>query len=101
METTHSHAPLTLRSRGSKTSGLPSWRSLRAAERGGKSREAIVRTHAPHDRTPPEERGRSRIPARSLLYRWVVPALLVGMAALTLILIGVALAVLLGWIPWS
>src|SRR4030067_717555 len=101
MESTRSHAPFTLRSRSSKTSGLSSWRSLRSAERGGRSRIAIVRTHAPQDHPSPEERGLSRIPARSFLYRRVLPVLLAGMAVLTLILIGVALAVLLGWIPWT
>jgi hypothetical protein len=49
----------------------------------------------------PDERGRSRIPADSVLYRRVLPAVLVVLALLTLALIVIAAGVLLRLIPWT
>jgi len=48
-----------------------------------------------------KDRARSRIPTQSVFYRRVLPAVVIGLALLTLVLIAVAVGVLAGWIPWT
>jgi hypothetical protein len=49
-----------------------------------------------------QERARStRIPKRSLLFRIVIPLLLGVLFLLMTVLIGVAVSVLLGMVPWQ
>jgi len=49
----------------------------------------------------PERIRSARIPKRSVMYRLVIPGLLLGMFLLLAILIGVAASVLLGLVPWT
>jgi len=54
----------------------------------------------PEERGGGETEGRSRIPAGSVFYSKIVPAVLIGLGILTVVLIIVAVGILLRIVPY-
>jgi len=55
----------------------------------------------PEERGGGETEGRSRIPAGSVFYTRVVPAVLIGLGILTAVLIVLAAGIALGIVPYQ